>query len=440
MPELLPSTPSELPFGEPGAYEPTAYANFCDRLHDAKTLTFQDPNTGFYAVWNYTDVERILRSDHVHGISRAQTLKPMTGMIEIAKDPRNWQHLSRLIGARPATADCDGTAALAEKHHKNKSAILAPHHGLSLGEKPMAERYGEELDELIGKLIRHVGETASNEHVDIATDFVDLLTASAVCRVTGEPDEKSIMTLAAAQVALLDRPLEGDKLHDAVAALARLRHNKLLLAKMRLASPTSDLTSQLVKKRGIRTAADIGMNIDAAGVSTTNGTEKNILRRIAHDEPELWDMIDPDPNSRDAQRNFWIELERTETSLIGWGSATTADVLLHDNRTVIPKDQRILLLLGAANRDPRRFKDPHTFNADRYQTPSQSTPLTFGVGRHVCVGRELSRFTIRRSLRALKGQYPNFRLLEPDNGFTYDNGYMFRTLLGPLVAELGHTA
>lgn len=49
--------------------------------------------------------------------------------------------------------------------------------------------------------------------------------------------------------------------------------------------------------------------------------------------------------------------------------------------------QRIALFLGAANRDPRRWADPDTFDLDR----DPSGHVGFGFGIHQCVGQHLAR-------------------------------------------------
>ncbi|PTL81053.1 cytochrome P450 [Vitiosangium sp. GDMCC 1.1324] len=53
----------------------------------------------------------------------------------------------------------------------------------------------------------------------------------------------------------------------------------------------------------------------------------------------------------------------------------------------IPKDSRVMLLIGAANRDPRKFPEPDRFDATR-DTQGQ---LGFGHGIHFCLGAPLAR-------------------------------------------------
>ena len=57
----------------------------------------------------------------------------------------------------------------------------------------------------------------------------------------------------------------------------------------------------------------------------------------------------------------------------------------------------MLVLLGAANRDPAQFRDPECFDITRVQAPH----LAFGAGPHFCLGAALSRAEAQETLRQL---------------------------------------
>jgi cytochrome P450 len=63
----------------------------------------------------------------------------------------------------------------------------------------------------------------------------------------------------------------------------------------------------------------------------------------------------------------------------------------------IPAGARIMLSLGAANRDPRVFDEPDAFWVDR--NPTQH--ITFGFGAHLCIGAQLTRMEAQAVLREL---------------------------------------
>jgi cytochrome P450 len=63
----------------------------------------------------------------------------------------------------------------------------------------------------------------------------------------------------------------------------------------------------------------------------------------------------------------------------------------------IPAGARVLLCLGAANRDPQVFDEPDEFRVDRNPTEH----IAFGFGAHLCLGAQLTRMEARAILREL---------------------------------------
>ena len=70
---------------------------------------------------------------------------------------------------------------------------------------------------------------------------------------------------------------------------------------------------------------------------------------------------------------------------------------------------RIGLMLGAANRDPRAFTDPDRLNLYRVRNPH----VSFGAGIHFCVGAPLARLEMRVALPILFERLPRLRLAAP---------------------------
>ncbi|MEU8813046.1 cytochrome P450 [Actinoplanes sp. NPDC048796] len=68
----------------------------------------------------------------------------------------------------------------------------------------------------------------------------------------------------------------------------------------------------------------------------------------------------------------------------------------------------LVLLLGAANRDPSRFSRADEFWPDR----PNNTPLSFGAGAHYCLGAPLARLEAQIALPALFQRFPEMRLSE----------------------------
>ncbi len=66
---------------------------------------------------------------------------------------------------------------------------------------------------------------------------------------------------------------------------------------------------------------------------------------------------------------------------------------------------QILVAVGSANRDERRFADPDAFRSDR----RPEDHMAFGYGRHFCVGAHLARLEARAAVRALVRRLPRIR-------------------------------
>lgn len=77
--------------------------------------------------------------------------------------------------------------------------------------------------------------------------------------------------------------------------------------------------------------------------------------------------------------------------------------------TTIPADQMVLVWLAAANRDPRAFDEPDTF--DPLRKNLSHTHLAFSRGIHFCIGAPLARLEGRVAMSILLDRYPTVRTI-----------------------------
>jgi cytochrome P450 len=86
---------------------------------------------------------------------------------------------------------------------------------------------------------------------------------------------------------------------------------------------------------------------------------------------------------------------------------TTQDVIV--GGVLIPAGTEVALVIGSANRDPKHFERPDEFDIDR----SDQDNVSFGFGRHFCIGHHLSRALDEVVLAETLEALPNLRL-DPD--------------------------
>jgi cytochrome P450 len=99
------------------------------------------------------------------------------------------------------------------------------------------------------------------------------------------------------------------------------------------------------------------------------------------------------------------EILRFEPPALQAARYVTRDVEFHG--ATVPQGSAMLLLIGAANRDERRFgHDAESFDVTR--SPRQH--LTFGVGAHYCLGNALARIEGRVALDEIMNRFPDWEV------------------------------
>jgi cytochrome P450 len=86
------------------------------------------------------------------------------------------------------------------------------------------------------------------------------------------------------------------------------------------------------------------------------------------------------------------------------GRFSVADREFHG--VTIPAGNPVLIVTGAANRDPRAYQDPDRFDITR----DQPMPISFGHGIHYCIGAHLARLEGRIAFDELYRRWPGLRV------------------------------
>lgn len=129
----------------------------------------------------------------------------------------------------------------------------------------------------------------------------------------------------------------------------------------------------------------------SAGLDTTVSALGNAVYLLATN-PAQWELLRSDPSlARPASE----ETIRLETPVQQFFRTVMRDTELAG--VGLRKDDRVMMSLGAANRDPRRWEDPNRFDITR----KTSGHLAFGLGIHGCVGKPVARMEGEALLGAL---------------------------------------
>jgi cytochrome P450 len=127
----------------------------------------------------------------------------------------------------------------------------------------------------------------------------------------------------------------------------------------------------------------------AAATETTCSAIVNLFARVAG-QPGLFRAVRADPSTVPA---VVAETLRHEPPLHVTLRYAAADVEMAGVR--MPAGSPVQVCLASANRDPAVYPDPHRWDAGR----PRPTPLTFGLGRHHCLGMGLATLELETVLR-----------------------------------------
>jgi cytochrome P450 len=220
-----------------------------------------------------------------------------------------------------------------------------------------------------------------------------------VARLIGVPatDVDQLVRWAFASTQLLDGLVDEEQLAASGVAAAELGnyiHGHLQRA---AADPQDDLLGALANacdtgEFGPAAAQMMMIILFAAGGESTGSLLGNSMGILAT-RPELQRQVRENPG---LLAPFVEEALRYEPPFRGHYRHVVADTTL--GGTDLPAGSRLLLLWGAANRDPAQFDAPHEFRLDR---PGGKGHITFGKGAHFCVGAALARLEAQLVLRAV---------------------------------------
>jgi cytochrome P450 len=160
----------------------------------------------------------------------------------------------------------------------------------------------------------------------------------------------------------------------------------------------------------------VATNVFSAGQETTVrllGTSLKVLG----ERPDIQQSLRED---RSLIPNFIEEALRIESPVKGDFRLSRVPTTVGE--ADLAAGTTLMVLNGAANRDPRRFEDPDTFDAGRKNARQH---LAFGRGIHSCPGAPLARAETRVAIERLLDRTADIRISESNHGPANDRHYMY---------------
>lgn len=337
-----------------------------EKVREAGPVVFLD-KWGVYGVARYAEVHAVLNDPLTFCSSRG------VGLSDFAKE-KPWRPPSIILEADPPAHS--GTRAVL-------SQVLS-----ATAMKPLRSHF-------MGLADAKVDELLARGSFDAVPDLAEAFPLSVFPDALGLKEEGREHLLPYASVVfnafgpsnqLRQEAIERSAPHQAYVAEQCLRENLApggFGACIHARADAGDITQKEAPLL-VRSLLSAGLDTTVNGI----GAAVYCLARF----PGQWAQLRSDPT---LARNAFEEAVRFESPVQTFFRTTTREVKLAGH--TIGESEKILMFLGAANRDPRRWENP-----DRYDIARRTAGhVGFGSGIHMCAGQLVARLEGEVMLSAL---------------------------------------
>ncbi|MEW9670437.1 cytochrome P450 [Ammoniphilus sp. 3BR4] len=267
------------------------------------------------------------------------------------------------------------------------------------------EKYRTFIEETAHTLLKDSKKTGK---LDVVTDFAFPLASLVIAKILGIPekDRQAFRDWAFILIQGIDLTRTRFVLTEANDTIVRLSSYFREFIQERKQRPQDDLVSLLTQtsetENGLTDDEIISTCILLliAGHETTVNLLSNAMVGLLH-HPDQLAALKANPSLIETAVEEFLRYE-SPTQM----TARMASEDIELNGCLIQKGEQVYVLLGAANRDPRKFLNPEKLDITRNPNPH----LAFGYGTHFCLGSTLARMEARLALPALLNEIPNFEL------------------------------
>ncbi|MFC0454112.1 cytochrome P450 [Rhodococcus jostii] len=279
------------------------------------------------------------------------------------------------------------------------------------------------VQELISKL-------EQNESVDFVRDFAQPLPLIVIADFLGVPrDDLDIFKRWSDDAAeVLGGTLSEQRQIEVNTSLTELLQYFADRADDRRAAPSSDFLGALVEAEDGQLTTEEIIAIAYVVLVAGNETTVNLLSStllMLLERPAIMARVRAD---RSLIPSAVEEALRLQSPIQGFPRVATVDTEIKG--VPVPAGSRVMVMIGAANRDPDHFEHPDDVNLES----AKSAHISFGKGIHFCVGAALSRLEAEIALNALFDRFGSIEFARADFEPAYADNAILRSLLGlPIV-------
>jgi cytochrome P450 len=276
-----------------------------------------------------------------------------------------------------------------------------------------ARRVADMRPRIAALVNQQLDRVADKGAMDVMLDLAHRLPVIVICDMLGIPEDHRAAFLAGSNVSgriLEPVPMTRAELDQANRATEMGNQYFDQLCELRRRDPQDDLTTELVRaeEAGDRLTTEelrsnIGLLFGAGHETTTNLIGNGLL--ALHRSPDQWQRLKDAPS---LIPNAIEELLRFDSSVQLTGRVTNTDVEV--GGVTLPAGESVVMLLGAANRDPAQYADPDRLDVGRQNV----RPMSFGGGIHHCLGAQLARLEGELAFAALIERMPTLELPEKE--------------------------
>ncbi len=279
--------------------------------------------------------------------------------------------------------------------HAEARRILLPRFGLAAVAR-LEARTREIVADLLDRL-------EGRDVADAAADFAEHVPVRVIAHLLGIPEDDEPRFTDWVVRVLQDTGPDTERTR-ATATRELLDYFGAVVARRRL-EPGDDLVSALLDAE-LDGAPLTDKHLQGtcallllAGIDTTWSMIASSLAHLAR-TPADRDRLVADPS---------LLPQACEEFLRAFAPVTQARIATRDAEIAgcpVSAGSRVLLVFGAANRDPEHFDRPDEVDIDR----TENRHLAFGVGIHRCIGSNLARMELQVAIGAWLERFPGFHL------------------------------